>query len=203
MDLRKLWVFLALFGWVLGGSAAAKAADHSDAPGVARVSLIEGEVTYFRSDGDDWTGVDVNAPLVTGDRLFAGADSKAEVQLAGGIYARLDQSTELDLVELAPSVTQVQVPLGRAIPRVRHNPEGRHVELDAPAVALVVKQSGVYRVEVDIGGRTVVRVHQGEVTAYAGHDTYTIRAGDEAVVEGIGDQASLQTVAYNGSDDFD
>jgi hypothetical protein len=203
MTLRNLWVGLAMLAGALGGTAAAQAAEDPDAPGVARVSFIEGQVSYFRSDGDDWTGVDVNAPLVTGDRLFSGTDGRAEVQLAGGIYARLAADSELDLVELAPAVTHVQVPLGRAILRVRRNPEGRHVEVDTPAAALVVKQSGVYRVEVAIGGRTVVRVHEGELVAYAGDETYAIRAGSEAVIEGIGDEASLQNVAYQGADDFD
>src|SRR5215471_973311 len=67
----------------------------SDEPGVARVSFIQGQASYFRADGDDWTGVSVNAPLVTGDRFYSGPDSRSELQLAPGVYARLSSATEL------------------------------------------------------------------------------------------------------------
>lgn len=199
--MRNLPLFLAL-----GGSlfvAVPAAAETEEIPGVARVSLIEGEASYFRRDGDDWSGVDVNAPLVTGDRLFSGAGSRAEVQLAPGVYARLGAETELDLVEIGPGTTHVQVPLGRASFRVRRDPEGEHIEIDTPAAALVVRRRGVYRVEVSIGGRTVVRVHQGELVAHVAGARYTLGTGGEAVLEGVGDDALWRTVAYAGTDAFD
>lgn len=202
MNLRKLCALLVVLGCLIGGRAPVVGAE-DDAPGVARVSLIEGSASYFRRDADDWTGVDVNAPLVTGDRLFSAADSKAEVQLAGGIYARLDADTELDMVELAPTSTQVQVPIGRASFQVRRDPGDLHVEIDTPAAAFVVTRAGSYRVDVEIGGRTVVRVHRGELLAHVGSERYTLGAGHQAEIEGVGDDASWQTVAYSGEDDFD
>ena len=42
MNLRKLWVIPAAFCWLLGDRVAAADAE---APGVARVSLIEGQVS--------------------------------------------------------------------------------------------------------------------------------------------------------------
>ena len=55
---------------VLAGSAgSARAGSADEEPGVARVSLIEGDASYLRGDADDWTGVAVNAPLVTGGFL--------------------------------------------------------------------------------------------------------------------------------------
>ncbi len=187
--------------------ALAAPARADDPPGVARVSLIEGTATYFRADGDDWTGVDVNAPLVTGDRFFSGPGSRAEIQLAPGVFARLGADTELDLVELAPGRTQVQVPLGRASIRVRADPRPgtsvERVEIDTPSVALVVQRRGVYRVEVEVGGRTAVRVHEGAVVAYADGASLTLGAASEAVAEGVGDEARVRRAAYAGRDDFD
>ena len=51
----------------------------------------------------------MNAPLVTGDRIFSGFGGRVEVQLAPAIYTRFGPDTELDLVELAPTTTHPTV----------------------------------------------------------------------------------------------
>src|SRR6185369_560096 len=56
-------------------------------PRLARVALVEGDVTYLNADAERWTPVDVNAPLASGDRFYAGPGGRAEIQLAGGFYA--------------------------------------------------------------------------------------------------------------------
>src|SRR5262249_32125598 len=144
-------VALALAATVLAGNgwAALEPGTSRDEPGVARVSLIEGQVSYLRGDSNEWAGVSVNAPLVTGDRFYSGADSRAEIQLAPGTDVRLGSDTELDLIELAPDRTQARIELGRASLRLRRDPTNHPVELDTPAVALSLRQAGVYRVEVD------------------------------------------------------
>jgi len=173
-----------------------------DPPGVARVSLIEGEASYYRRDGDDWTGVAVNAPLVTGDRFYSGDASRAEIQLAPETYVRLGAETEIDLVELAPDATQVRVPVGRVTMRLRGEPRG-HVELDTPTVALVLEGPGAYRVDVDSGGRTTVRVEGGDAVAHVGSEKYDLTGNTSAIIDDIGGGLGFRTVAYAPEDDFD
>jgi hypothetical protein len=165
------------------------AAAPSREPGVARVALVEGEASYLRSDAEDWEAVAVNAPLVTGDRFYSGADSRAEIQLAPGVDARLGHRTELDMVELAPDRTQVRVALGRATLRVRRDPDARPVEIDTPAVALVARERGVYRIEVDDEGRTTVMVREGELEAHEGDDSYRLAAGSGATIAAVAGSA--------------
>src|SRR3989442_11447036 len=49
--------------------------------GVARVSLINGDVSTMRGDSGEWVASTVNAPLVTGDKVSTGARSRAEIEL--------------------------------------------------------------------------------------------------------------------------
>ena len=184
-----------------GAAGLASAAD--DEPGVARVALVEGDASYLRGDADDWTGVAVNAPLVTGDRLFTGADSRAEIQLDPATYARLSGETEVSMLELGPDVTQVRMSLGLATYRVRRPPEGRHVEIDTPGGAFVVREAGVYRVSVARNGDTDLQVRDGEVSAFVAGEPYQIGDGRGIAIDGIGDAARPRIYAASGADGWD
>jgi len=172
-------------------------------PGIARVSLIEGQASYMRGDADDWTGVSVNAPLVTGDRFFSGADSRAEIQLAPAVYARLSSETELGMLELGPDTTQVRLPVGLVTLRVRRPPGDRHVEIDTPGAAVVVREPGIYRVHVERDGDTNLQVRDGEATVYVADERYEIGDGRGVVVEGTGDAARPRIYAVSGGDGWD
>src|SRR6266404_3808715 len=64
--------------------AQAEPAQTESAPkgtGVARVSLIHGDVSTQRGDSGDWASAVLNAPIVSGDRVSTGDNSRAELQL--------------------------------------------------------------------------------------------------------------------------
>ncbi len=174
-----------------------------DPPGVARVSLVEGPASYRLRDGDDWTGVAINAPLVTGDKFYSGKGGRAEIQLAPGVYLRLGAETQIDLVEVAGDAAQVSIPTGYAILRLREDPRNRHVEIDTPSVALTLKRAGSYRVDVDSAGATTVRVGRGEANAYVGEDQVELFAHSSAFFDPVGGATSYRAIAHLGDDDFD
>lgn len=183
--------------------ACAQAQAQEDPPGVARVSLIEGPASYQLGDSEEWTGVDVNAPLVTGDRFYAGQGGRAEIQLAPRTYLRLGAETQVDLVEVAPDATQVSLTMGRSILRLRDDPRGRHVELDTPGAAIVAKRAGSYRVEVGANGQTRVRVARGEAVVHVAGSRFDLYAHSSAVIDGFGEAAVFRPVASAPEDDFD
>ncbi|MEW6273078.1 MAG: DUF6600 domain-containing protein, partial [Thermodesulfobacteriota bacterium] len=196
---------LAAIGLLVGsmGVAAGAPPDDEDEPGIARVSLIEGEASYLRGDADDWTGVSVNAPLVTGDRFFSGAASRAEIQLDPAVYARIASETELGMLELGPDATQVRVSLGLASFRVRRDPGDRHVEIDTPGAAIVVREAGVYRVSVDRNGDTDLQVRDGEAAVYVGDERYRLVTGRGAKITGTGSDARPSLYSIEGGDAWD
>ncbi len=70
----------------LAGAPAARALDSPvDPPGrVARLSLIEGEVSFAPAGTDEWAEAVLNRPLTSEDRLSVGVDGRAEVQVGFG-----------------------------------------------------------------------------------------------------------------------
>src|SRR5579862_3063261 len=56
-------------------------ADNGPAPGVARLSVIQGNVSTQRGDNSEWVAATVNTPVAVGDRVSTGPDGRAEIQL--------------------------------------------------------------------------------------------------------------------------
>src|SRR2546426_9685318 len=69
-------------------------------PGVARISLMNGEVTTQRGDSGDWVAATVNAPVVNGDRIATAVNSRAEMQLDYAHILRLSERSTVQVAEL-------------------------------------------------------------------------------------------------------
>ncbi|MBM4269630.1 MAG: hypothetical protein FJ144_24005 [Deltaproteobacteria bacterium] len=169
----------------LGAVPAAALAAASD-PGVARVSFVEGEASYLNADTDEWSPIETNAPLLAGDRFYSGSGGRAEIQLAGGVYARLASDTEIEILDLSADVVHVDVGIGTAIFRLRQPPANQRVEISTPGAAVVARARGVYRVDVASDGRTTVVVRDGEADAYRGDDLYRLDRGRGAEFQEVG-----------------
>ena len=72
---------MALVVALLAGGAQAQApATDGDPPvRVARLSYAGGQVSFSPAGNDEWVQAVVNRPVVTGDRLWADNDSRAEL----------------------------------------------------------------------------------------------------------------------------
>src|ERR1700738_2513395 len=66
-------------------------------PRVARLSLIQGDVSTQRGDTEEWAAAALNQPLVGGDRVLTGDNSKAELQLDHGNILRLGNHSLLKI----------------------------------------------------------------------------------------------------------
>lgn len=123
-------------------------------PSVARPSYLKGNVSYHRGDqpGSRWTELAFNTPLMTGDALYASQGGKAEVELGLGNVAQIAGQSELDLVDLSHTVTQLGIPAGDVDVRVRGLPQGHDVEVDTPSAAATVNAAGSYRISATARG---------------------------------------------------
>src|SRR5882672_499340 len=59
--------------------------------GVARISLIHGDVSTQRGDSGDWGSATLNQPVVPGDRVSTNDKSRAEIQLDYANILRIDE----------------------------------------------------------------------------------------------------------------
>ena len=85
---------------------------YADPPArVARVGYVNGPVSFSPAGEDDWVEATLNRPLVTGDRLWADAGGRVELQI-GTTAIRLGMTTSITLLNLDDRVAQLQLAQG-------------------------------------------------------------------------------------------
>ncbi|MFP5264619.1 MAG: DUF6600 domain-containing protein [Blastocatellia bacterium] len=144
------------------------------APRAARIERVDGSVGLahgFNSNAQaDWTEAALNAPLTTGDRIYAGDDSHAAVAFTGRNYARLNPGASLDVLSLSDRRTQLALRDGSAIFDIGDLGDDELFEIATPNGAVDFNEPGLYQVGIDDGGNSIVSVLSGlaEVVGLAG-----------------------------------
>ncbi|MFY9561374.1 MAG: FecR domain-containing protein, partial [Terriglobales bacterium] len=162
----KLRLIASLAGLLILISSAASAQAPTESAqtetGVARISLIHGDVSTQRGDSGDWAAAALNAPIVAGDRVSTGDRSRAEVQLDYANILRLDERTQANITGLTSTQIQVQVGRGLANYSVLKDSEA-DVEIDAPNLSVHPRRGdGSYRITVLADDQAEVLVRRGE-----------------------------------------
>ena len=153
---------------------------------VARLSFFSGPVSFSPAGEDEWVLATPNRPLITGDRLWADAGGRAELQ-AGSIALRLGASTNVNVLNLDDRTTQLELAQGSLYVRVWRIDNGETVEIDTPNLAFTVGGVGRYRIDVDPDGNvTTLAVLAGQGEAYGEGAAYRIGAGDRYSFRGAG-----------------
>jgi hypothetical protein len=183
------------------------AADQDDPPTrIARLSYVDGSVSFDPAGTDDWVTAVVNRPMTTGDKLWADHDSRAELHL-GSASIRLGASTGFSFLNLDDRTVQVQLTEGTLRIRVRHLDRDEIFEVDTPNLAFSVFRPGIYRINVnEAGDTTVVVVRDGEGEVTGGGQSYSVHSDETGIfsgtdqlnadIEGVGDDDDLERWSY-------
>ena len=126
---------------------------------------MTGAVSFSPAGENDWVQATINRPLTTGDRLWADAGARAEIQV-GGAMIRMNAGTGVSVLNLDDRIAQLQLTQGTLNVRVRRLEPNQVFEVDTPNLAFTLRQPGEYRITVDPDGNAtdiVVRKGQGEV----------------------------------------
>jgi hypothetical protein len=151
---------------------------------VARLSFVEGDVSFLRAGVTEWAPAVENLPLLAGDQIYAGPGARAEVQLGRGNYIRLSESTELTIRELSASAAQFEITEGTAIIRIERLAAAFHrFEVDTPNTAVVVQQDGLYRFEVRGEKNSELIVRRGEAEVSTEEGSFRVREGRRLVID--------------------
>src|SRR5574337_858512 len=169
---------LALAGFPLFGQGQTETST-----GVARVSLVKGDVSMERGDSNEWVAVTVNTPLVPGDTIATGSGSHAEVQLNYSNVLRLADNAGVKIADLNDSRIQLQVSRGTVDLAVFKNNQANS-EVDTPNVAVQPLQEGTYRIDVNSSELSVITVRDGQAQISTPQGSTNISAGQQITVEG-------------------
>ena len=171
--------------------------------GVARISLIHGDVSTQRGDSGDWQAAALNAPVVAGDHVSTGDNSRVELQLDNANVLRLDEHAQANIVALDRNTIQVQLGQGRANYAVLRNSDA-NAEIDTPNISIHPdRQDGNYAIYVAGDGHTEVVVRRGSVDISTPQGSTRVDSGQMITVEGTGDQTQYKMAGAPGRDDFD
>jgi len=202
LTLRLLWLgclFLSLAGLV----SLPAIADEGDPPArVARLSVIQGKLSFQPAGENQWSEVSLNRTVSTGDRLYTDEQSRAELEV-GSYSVRLSQFTDLTVANLNDQILQLGLGQGSIRVSIYGLPPGETVEIDTPNGALTIQRPGAYRVDTSQDGNsTQVTVNRGSLEVSGGDLHQAVDAGQSVQLTGTGPiQASL--VSAPGPDDFD
>jgi uncharacterized protein DUF6600 len=179
------------------------AADDDDPPSrIARLSHIDGEISFDPAGTDDWVSAVVNRPITTGDKLWADRDSRAELQL-GSATIRIGSMTGFSFLNLSDWATQLQLTEGSIRIRVRRLGENENFEVDTPNLAFSILRPGIYRISVNEGGdSTVIHVRGGEGEVTGGGQAYTVHGEETGTFTGT-DQLNADIEGIGSDDDLE
>ena len=170
--------------------------------GVARISLMNGEVSVRRGDSGDWVAGVVNAPLLTADRISTGPNSRAEVQFDSANMLRLGANAEIHMAQLEDRRFQIELAHGTVTFRVLR-PSDANVEVDTPSVSVRPSKQGSYRIAVKDTGETEVTARAGDVEVFTPRGSQWLYAGQTMLARGTDADPEFQIVAATAPDDWD
>lgn len=170
--------------------------------GVARISVINGDVSVRRGDTGEVVAAAVNAPLLSQDSLLTSSASRAEVQFDAANLARVGSNTELRMSDLQRHRYIVGLATGTVTYRVLRNSNAL-AEIDTPSVSVRPTRIGAYRITVEEDGSSQITVRDGEAEIYSPQGSQPLSAGQTMLARGSSSNPEFQVTAAIPPDDWD
>ncbi len=176
--MRGLIRYFMMFSFLLAAGTA-----FADDLGLVRLSLIEGDVQVLIKDTSDWTAGAVNLPLTEGDRMWVPDNSRAELQIQGGVYVRSDMDTALDVLTITADSAQFYVDRGHIYINNRRGGI-KTVQVDTPMSSVRSYDNSIMMIDVTEDGVTEISVLKGYVYAESRAGATRVSAGNTLTIRG-------------------
>lgn len=189
----KLIIGLALVSCMLTGlSAAAQGTAPAEppqneevGPTPARLSFLDGQVSFWRPGAQDWAQAQLNTAMAAGDQLSTGSPGNLELQTGPRAYVRAWANTQIGLESQEGDFLQFKVTAGHVSFDLRTLEPGHTVEVDTPNAAFTIDQAGYYRVDVSAERTSFITRRAGRASVSpASGEAFSIAPSEEVVIEG-------------------
>jgi hypothetical protein len=170
--------------------------------GVARVSIVQGDVNVRRGDTGQLEAAVINAPMMASDHLQTSPGSRAEVELDSGNLVRMGPNTDIGFADLEYRRYQIQLAAGTIIYRVLRDTSSQ-AEVDTPNIAFRPLGVGEYRISVLENDTTEITVRSGQAEIDGPNGSQQLAAGRTTLVRGNPNEAEFQTTYEVARDQLD
>ena len=186
-----------------GAAIPARAQDPDDLKrGVARISLINGDVSVRRGDSGEWVAGVINAPLLTDDRIATGGNSRSEVQFDSSNLLRIGGNSEVRLAQLESGIYHLEIAKGTVTYRILRASTA-NAELDTPSISVRPSREGSYRITVNEAGETEITARAGDVEVFTPRGSQWVYNGQTMMARGSASDPEFQMVSALSYDDWD
>ncbi len=191
---KSLLLVAALVFAVVAGMASPGENDR-----IARISYLDGHVSFQHPNEVDWTAASINMALQPGDRIYTGEDGRAEIEIDDGSVMHLAEKTDIEVLALSDDLIQFRVLIGLFTLNLRSSIA---YEVSTPAAAFNTLRKGVYRFDVVESGDTDAVVRNGLLEAANNTFANRVETGDLIHVT-PGEQSTNVLSHYSKRDAWD
>ncbi len=150
---------------------------YSSAPGLLRISLVQGDVQVKTEDTSEWVPAAINMPLRDGDRLWVPESGRTELQLRDGTYMRLDENSSFEILTLGKDSFQFYLTTGHAYVNFRGLRDSV-LQIDTPVSSIRAYCRSKFRIDLSRDGYTDISVLKGTVYAESRSGRTRVSAGN-------------------------
>ncbi len=169
---------------------------------VARISVINGDVSVRRGDSGEIVAAALNAPVLVQDAVMTNQGSRAEVQFDSSNMIRMSPVAEIRLSELEYNRYQIQIARGTVTFRVLRD-QTSEVELSTPTVSIRPVNRGSYRVTVRDDGTTEITVRSGGADIFTPRGSERLSPGRTMLARGTPADPEVQVIEAFQQDEWD
>jgi hypothetical protein len=171
--------------------------------GAARISFIHGDLSTQHSDSSEWVAATLNTPVVTGDRVSTGKNSRGEIELDHANILRLSDESSANIATLTRTQIQLQVGQGLVNYDVLRGSEA-DAEIQTPNVAIHPHAGeSSFRILVNSDNETIIDVRKGSAEISTPQGSTRVERDQRITIEGNADNAQYNVSAAYSKDDWD
>jgi len=163
---------------------------------VGRLNYITGPVSFAPGGLNQWARAMLNYPLTAGTALWTDENGRAELHI-GSTAIRMDQLTQVDILNLDDQTTQLRVAQGTVDIGLRQLAADERFEVATPAASIMLVRPGHYRFEADADGVRVT-VWTGQVDVATSTHVFSVYPVQTVLISNSG----AQMVATPALDEF-
>lgn len=172
------------------------------APQVARVSLVEGQVSLLRSGAAAWGQALLNTPLVAGDEVYTAPGARAEIEFDYAHRGWLAGGSDLVIADYAGQQLTLQLKSG-TMSFASLPDSDLQTEIDLPDAGVRPLGSGQWRVDVVDAAHASVTVDDGSAQVFTPQGSVEAQAGQQVQIAGSAGNAQYRTVTAPAEDAWD